>query len=103
MRAKHPTVEHPVVRTHPETGRSTLYVNVGFTRSIVGMDDEEKRTAPAPPLPAVDHRRCAVPVPLAAGFGRVLGQPATQHVVSNDFLPAKRVMERVTIVGDKPF
>jgi taurine dioxygenase len=27
---------------------------------------------------------------------------ATQHVVSNDFLPAKRVMERVTVVGDKP-
>ena len=28
---------------------------------------------------------------------------ATQHIVSNDFLPAKRVMERVTVVGDKPF
>ena len=28
---------------------------------------------------------------------------ATQHVVSNDFLPAKRVMERVTVVGDKPY
>jgi taurine dioxygenase len=28
---------------------------------------------------------------------------ATQHVVSNDFLPARRVMERVTVVGDKPF
>ena len=28
---------------------------------------------------------------------------ATQHIVSNDFLPAKRVMERVTVAGDKPF
>ena len=27
----------------------------------------------------------------------------TQHIVSNDFLPAKRVMERVTVAGDKPF
>lgn len=28
---------------------------------------------------------------------------ATQHVVSNDFLPARRVMERVTVVGDRPY
>jgi taurine dioxygenase len=28
---------------------------------------------------------------------------ATQHVVSNDFLPARRIMERVTIVGDRPY
>ena len=27
---------------------------------------------------------------------------ATQHIVANDFLPAKRVMERVTVAGDKP-
>ena len=28
---------------------------------------------------------------------------ATQHIVSNDFLPAKRIMERVTVVGDRPY
>jgi taurine dioxygenase len=102
MRAEHPTVEHPIVRTHPETGRKTLYVNVAFTRSIVGMDDAEGRT-----LLQRLYRQAAIvdvqcrfrwrPGSLAFWDNR-----ATQHVVSNDFLPARRVMERVTVVGDKP-
>lgn len=103
MRAQHPTVEHPIVRTHPETGRKTLYVNVGFTRSIVGMDDDESR-----PLLARLYRQAHV-VDVQCRFrwrpGSVAfwDNRATQHVVSNDFLPAKRVMERVTVAGDKPF
>lgn len=103
MRAEHPTVEHPIVRTHPETGRKTLYVNVAFTRSIVGLPDDEGR-----PLLARLYRQSTI-VDVQCRFrwrpGSVAfwDNRATQHVVSNDFLPATRVMERVTIVGDKPF
>ena len=103
MRADHPTVEHPIVRTHPETGRKTLYVNIGFTRSIVGMDDAEGR-----PLLAHLYRQSTI-VDVQCRFrwrpGSVAfwDNRATQHIVSNDFLPAKRVMERVTVAGDKPF
>ena len=103
MRAQHPTVEHPIVRTHPETGRKTLYVNVGFTRSIVGMDDAEGR-----PLLERLYRQASI-VDVQCRFrwrpGSVAfwDNRATQHIVSNDFLPAKRVMERVTVAGDKPF
>src|SRR5436190_4256719 len=102
MRAEHPTVEHPVVRTHPETGRKTLYVNIGFTRSIVGMDDSEGH-----PLLQRLYRQASI-VDVQCRFrwrpGSVAfwDNRATQHIVSNDFLPAKRVMERVTVVGDKP-
>ena len=103
MRAQHPTVEHPIVRTHPETGRKTLYVNVGFTRSIVGMDPEEGK--------ALLHRlyRQSSIVDTQCRFrwrpGSVAfwDNRATQHIVSNDFLPRGRVMERVTVVGDKPY
>jgi taurine dioxygenase len=103
MRAEHPTVEHPIVRTHPETGRKTLYVNAGFTRSIVGMDDSESR-----PLLRRLYRQSTI-VDVQCRFRWQPGSVAfwdnraTQHIVSNDFLPAKRVMERVTVAGDKPF
>lgn len=97
------TAEHPIVRTHPETGRKTLYVNAGFTRSIVGMDDADgrrllRRLYGQATIPDVQCRFRWRPGSVAFWDNR-----ATQHIVSNDFLPAKRVMERVTVAGDKPF
>jgi taurine dioxygenase len=103
MRELHPTVEHPVVRTHPETGRKTIYVNGSFTCGIKGMDDDAAR-----PLLTKLQRMATIPdvqcrFRWAPGSVAFWDNRATQHCVSNDFLPARRVMERVTVIGDRPF
>jgi taurine dioxygenase len=103
LREKHPTAEHPVVRTHPETGRRTIYVNRAFTCGILGMDE-----AASKPLLSKLERTATIPdvqcrFRWSPGSVAFWDNRATQHCVSNDFLPHRRVMERVTVVGDRPF
>ncbi|WP_150245201.1 TauD/TfdA dioxygenase family protein [Nocardiopsis quinghaiensis] len=98
-----PPVEHPVVRTHPETGRRTLFVNVSFTTRIVGLDRAESdeilrflfQQAHAPEYQV---RFSWEPNSIAFWDNR-----ATQHYAVNDYHPHPRVAERVAIVGDRPF
>jgi taurine dioxygenase len=103
MRAEHPTVEHPIVRTHPETGAKAIYVNAGFTCAILGMDAEASRSL----LKRLEHQAWLPDVQCRfrwrPGSVAFWDNRATQHCVSNDFLPARRIMERVTVVGDRPF
>ena len=102
LRPDFPAVEHPVVRTHPETGRRTLYVNAAFTQHIVGMDRDESAA-----LLALLYRQAAYPeyqcrfrwTPDALA---IWDNRATQHYASSDYFPHRRVMERITVVGDRP-
>ncbi|MAV74788.1 MAG: taurine dioxygenase [Cellvibrionales bacterium TMED21] len=103
LREKYPLSEHPVVTTHPETGRSVLYVNVAFTTHIKDMDSAESdalladlfRTAWNPELQCRFKWR---PGSLAFWDNR-----ACQHFAASDYFPQVRKMERVTIAGDKPY
>ena len=94
--------EHPVVRTHPETGRKALYVNVAHTAGIKGLTDEES----APLLrflfshqikPELTCRFAWEPNAIAFWDNR-----CTQHNPVNDYHGFRRVMQRITLKGDKP-
>jgi taurine dioxygenase len=98
----YPMVEHPVVRTHPETGRKALYVNAAFTQHIVGMDADESASL-------LKHLYAQASIPeyqcrfrWAAGSIAFWDNRASQHYAVSDYWPAVRRMERVTIVGDRP-
>lgn len=98
-----PPAEHPVVRTHPETGRKGLYVNGAFTSHIVGMDPDESDL-----LLELLYRQAAVPEYQCRFRWRRYSvafwdNRAVQHYAASDYYPSRRVMERVTIVGDTPF
>ncbi len=103
LRADFPPSVHPVVRTHPETGRKTLYVNAIFTREIVGLDPVEgdrllEYLCRQADYPEYQCRWTWTPGDLAIWDNR-----ATQHYASSDYHPQRRVMERITVIGDRPF
>jgi len=103
MHAKFPPVEHPVVRTHPVTGRRCLYVNAIFTSHIVGLDPEESETLlrslyRQATSPEYQCRFRWQPDSIAFWDNR-----STQHYAASDYWPQQRVMERVTVIGDRPF
>lgn len=103
LHEKFPPMEHPVVRTHPETKERVLYVNTGFTSHIKDMDAAESkallqelyRTAWNP---EVQCRFRWAPGSLAFWDNR-----SCQHFAASDYYPDVRVMERVTIAGDRPY
>ncbi|HTK80126.1 MAG TPA: taurine dioxygenase [Rhizomicrobium sp.] len=102
-RREYPPVVHPVVRTHPETGRDGLFVNSGFTTRLLGLSKAESAKvlellAEHIQRPEFVIRRQWKPGMLAFWDNRV-----TQHYTVDDYIPHRRVMHRVTILGDKPF
>lgn len=91
-------VLHPVVRTHPDTGRPALYVNPGFTLRFEDMSEDESR-----PLLEFLYRHCERP---EFGF-RYSWQPktlgiwdnrCTMHYASNDYHGKKRLMHRMVVL-----
>ena len=103
VKAKVPPVEHPVVRTHPETGRQALYVNPGFTRRIVGLTDEESRALldflfAHAQQPQFLHRHSWRPGDLVVWDNR-----STWHLAVADYpMDESRQLHRTSVVGDRP-
>jgi taurine dioxygenase len=95
-------VEHPVVRTHPETGRKALFVNPGFTSHIKGLSRSESDAVlqflyAHSTKPQFTVRYHWHPGDLGFWDNRV-----TQHSVVGDFEGQHRVIQRVTLRGDRP-
>ena len=95
--------EHPVVRTHPETGRRGLFVNPGFTVKIKGLSSKESET-----LLHFLYEHMATPEYVVRyrweeGDLGFWDNRTTMHYAIGDYGTAHRVIQRVTIKGDQPF
>ncbi len=104
-------VSHPLLRTHPETGRTTLFIHGGFLRHDSLYDVRTQETLPA-------HESKEIVAFLQQQHGRpeytcrfhwtpgsiaFWDNRAVQHYAANDYYPHERLLRRVTVSGDRPY
>jgi taurine dioxygenase len=99
-----PDIEHPVVRTHPFTGNKCLFVNEGYTSAIAGMDRADGETLLGELLEHATQERFIYRHRWRVGDLLIWDNCSTQHLAIPDYkLPKRRVMERATVRGTRPF
>ncbi len=100
---KNPPLLHPVVRTHPVTGKQALFVNEGFTTRIVDVTEKESEALLGFLFAHVTKPEFQVRWRWHEGDVAIWDNRVTQHYANADYLPQRRIMHRATILGDKPF
>jgi taurine dioxygenase len=101
--AKHPPVNHPIVRTHPVSGRKGLFVNEGFTTHINELSARESAALLAFLFSLAGQPEFTVRWRWSVDDIAFWDNRNTQHYAISDYLPERRTMHRATVNGDRPF
>ncbi|MBY8822793.1 TauD/TfdA dioxygenase family protein [Sphingomonas colocasiae] len=102
-RPSYPRAIHPVVRTHPVTGRKALFVNAGFTTHILDMQADESDAVLRYLFQHLAHPLFQCRFRWTPGSVALWDNRCAQHHAIWDYWPARRYGNRVTIKGDRPF
>ncbi|QLK62819.1 taurine dioxygenase [Enterobacteriaceae bacterium Kacie_13] len=100
---KNPPLLHPVIRTHPVSGKQALFVNEGFTTRIVGLSEKESAAILTFLFSHITKPEFQVRWRWQENDIAIWDNRVTQHYANADYLPQRRIMHRATILGDKPF
>ena len=92
-------VEHPVVISHPDSGRRCLYVNPGFTRHIIGWSPTESEALLQFLYRHASHPQFATRFSWQPGSVAMWDNRATWHNAVNDYQGQRRYMHRITVAG----
>ena len=101
--AENPPVLHPVIRTHPETGEDGLFVNFGFTDRIKGLRRKESDAILNMLFEHIQKPEFLVRWRWKENAIAFWDNRVTQHYAVNDYLPHRRIMNRATVLGDRPY
>ena len=98
---------HPVVRTHPETGKKILYVNSMYTKKILDIDEDESDQILNHIFKHQERLDFTCRFKWTENAVAIWDNRSTQHQGLTDFFPGRglgfeRIMDRVAIEGDKP-
>ncbi|MDO7898669.1 taurine dioxygenase [Pseudomonas citrulli] len=102
-RRKNPPLSHPVIRTHPVSGRRSLFVNEGFTTRINELSESESEVILKLLFAHATRPEFTVRWRWQANDVAFWDNRVTQHFAVDDYRPARRVMHRATVLGDVPF
>ena len=104
-------VSHPLVRTHPETGKTALYINVGFlrhdslydVRNGEQLEREEAEKLVKELLSQHNRPEYMCRFPWQEGSIAFWDNRAVQHYAASNYYPHARLGRRITVAGDKPY
>jgi taurine dioxygenase len=99
----YPRAEHPVVRTHPVTGKKALYVNRGFTKRIVGVPRDESAAVLRYLFELAEDPLYQCRFRWRENSVALWDNRCVQHRAMWDYWPHTRSGFRVTVAGDKPY
>ena len=102
-RKNNPPLSHPVIRTHPVSGRKSLFVNEGFTTRINELSEAESEAILKLLFAHATRPEYTIRWRWQQNDVAFWDNRVTQHYATDDYRPAHRIMHRATIQGDVPF
>jgi len=102
--ASTPDVQHPIVRTHPETGRKALYVHPGMTAAVVGWAEHESQELLDMLFAHCTQQKLQYTLQWSPGHVVMWDNRCVMHKATTRDLPAtmRRTIYRTTVMGERP-
>ena len=102
-KTEYPSAIHPIIRTHPETGKKAIFVNKFFTTRIVGLEPQESKFILDFLFSHIEKTEFQIRYRWNKNDMAFWDNRCTIHKALWDYFPQERKGRRVTIKGDKPF
>jgi len=103
MNQEYPSAIHPIIRTHPETGKKAIYVNKFFTTRIEGLSDQESKLILDYLFSHIEKTEFQIRYKWNKNDMAFWDNRCTIHKALWDYFPNERKGRRVTIKGSVPY